>query len=272
MTIFQALILGLVQGVTEFLPISSSGHLVILQQWFGFTESLLTFDIFIHVATLLAILIFFGRSLLKVTFKEWLMVGIGTIPAVIIGLLFKDQIEALFMADAFIGLELIMTGLINFYIDYRIKHPAPEAVVAEQQEGHSQGLAGLQFLNPLKSLVVGVAQAIAIIPAISRSGSTVAAGMAVGLDREAAFRYSFLLAIPALAGAGILQFKDVVETGGLAQVEAGPFAVGFVAALVSGVISLSLFRYVIKKAQLKWFGWYCVILGAILLVSGFLFG
>jgi len=250
MTIGQAFLLGLVQGVTEFLPVSSSGHLVLLQEWFGFTESLLTFDIFLHLATLIAILLFFGRSLFAVTLKEWILVALGTIPAVVIGLAFKDQIEAMFMATTFIGIELIITGLVNFYIDYRVKHPVKESP-----------------LSPVKSLLIGVAQAVAIIPAISRSGSTVAAGMAVGLEREAAFRYSFLLAIPALAGAGVLQLKDVVEAGGLGEIAIIPFAVGGVAALVSGLLSLGLFRYVIIKAQLKWFGWYCVILGGVLLLK-----
>lgn len=257
MTIWQALVLGLVQGVTEFLPISSSGHLVILQQWFGFTESHLSFTIFIHLATLIAILLFFGRTLFAVTRREWLMVVVGTLPAVAVGFLFKDQIEALFIADAFIGIEMIISGLICFYIDYRVKHPMVKTV---SEEG----------LSPLKSLVIGAAQAVSIIPAISRSGSTVAASMAVGLNREAAFRYSFLLAIPALAGAGVLQMKDMAETGGFGQIEVLPFVVGGIAALVAGILSLSLFRYVINSAQMKWFGWYCVVLGCVLVVQSWL--
>ena len=250
MTIGQAFLLGLVQGVTEFLPISSSGHLVLLQQWFGFTESLLTFDIFLHLATLVAILIFFGRSLFEVTRREWVMVAIGTLPAVVIGLFFKDQIEAMFMATTYIGLELIMTGLINFYIDYKVKQPSPE-----------------RELTPTNSLVIGMAQAVAIIPAISRSGSTVAGAMASGLKRETAFRYSFLLAIPALAGAGVLELKDVIEVGGLNQIDWTVYLIGCLAAFVSGLASLGLFRYVINKAQLKWFGWYCLLLGGLLILQ-----
>jgi undecaprenyl-diphosphatase len=252
-TVGQAFLLGLVQGVTEFLPISSSGHLVIMQQWFGFTESLLTFDVFLHLGTLIAIIIFFGRGLFKISLREWLMVAIGTVPAVIVGLLFKDQIEAMFMASTFIGLELIITGLVNFYIDHKVKNPAPERELA-----------------PSNSFMIGIAQAVAIVPAISRSGSTVAAAMATGINRETAFKYSFLLAIPALAGAGILELKDVMAAGELGQIDYLTFGIGGVTALLSGLASLGLFRYVINHAQLKWFGWYCIVLGSGLLLNSWL--
>jgi undecaprenyl-diphosphatase len=257
-TVFQALILGIAQGLTEFLPISSSGHLVILQQWFGLDHSLLAFDVFLHMGTLIAILLFFGRSLLKVTLKEWLLVGLGTVPAVIIGLAFKDEIEVMFAGGSLIGLELIVTGLINFYLDFRLERMKAQPTPTEES-------VDFATLHPLKAIGIGLAQAIAIIPAISRSGSTVTAGVMAGLNRETAFRYSFLLAIPALAGAGVLQLKDVLESGGLQQIDPVTFGVGGVAALLSGLLSLGLFRYVIQKAKLQWFGWYCVILGAFLL-------
>lgn len=263
MTIFEALILGLVQGVTEFLPISSSGHLVIVQKSFGFTESLLSFTIFIHLATLLAILIYFGRGLFTVTRKEWMLVAVGTLPAVAVGLLFKDQIETLFATDGFIGMELIISGLINFYIDYKLKKATtPVPTAAEQKEA-----AVIGKLSPLSAFGIGLAQAVAIIPAISRSGSTVAAGLASGMNRDAAFKYAFLLAIPALAGAGVLQFKDLFTGGSVPGIEVVPFMVGGAAALVSGILSLKLFKYVITQAQFKWFGWYCVILGTALTIS-----
>lgn len=261
MTIWQAALLGIVQGLTEFLPVSSSGHLVLLQQLFGIHQSTLTFDVAIHLGTLVAILIFFGTSLLKVTRKEWLLVGLGTIPAVIVGVVFKDQIEALFANDRFVGLELIISGFINFYADRKLNSTSSAAEGQKTAEKKDQ-------VSWRDSIMMGVAQAVAIIPGISRSGSTVATGLSLGISREQAFRFSFLLAIPALLGAGVLEGIDILQTGTL-DVSVPVLAVGTVAALVSGVISLRVFKFVISKAKLDWFGWYCLILGLIVLMVEF---
>lgn len=267
MTIWQAAILGLVQGVTEFLPISSSGHLVLFQQFFEVSGDILTFDIFIHLATLVAILVFFGKTLFKVTLKEWVWVGIGTIPAVIIGLVFKDQIEAMFLNDRFLGIELMITGLINFYTDRKLNHKKVSEVKDEVLE--KVNVVPAMNQGPTKSLLIGIAQAFAIIPGISRSGSTVAAGIGLGMNRDAAFRYSFLLAIPALLGAGILQGFDLVQSGPVV-LDIPVLLAGGITAFVGGLASLKLFKYVIQKAKLEWFGWYCVILGLVILVLPFI--
>lgn len=262
MTVWQAAILGIVQGLTEFLPISSSGHLVILQQVFQLETSVLTFDIVIHLATLVAILIFFGKGLFSVTKREWFLVGIGTIPAVVIGLFFKDQIEALFLNDRFVGVELIITGLINFYADSKINSKLGV-------EKPVQSLTQISKKTIFHSLGIGFAQAVAIIPGISRSGSTVATAIGLGVERKNAFRFAFLLAIPALLGAGILQLKDVTSSE-LMAISWPVLITGIVTAFVSGVLSLKLFKYVIEKAKLEWFGWYCVILGLVLLLMTFI--
>jgi undecaprenyl-diphosphatase len=251
-TIWQALVLGLIQGVTEFLPISSSGHLVLFQQVFGLTEDILFFDIVLHIATLIAIVVFFGKSLLQVTKREWTLVAVGTVPLALVGVFFQDTIEAMFVANMWVGLELIVTGIINLYTHHRlanvIQDPAP---LGEQ-------------LSSKNSLLIGIAQAISIIPGISRSSATVAASIKSGLDREAAFRFSFLLAIPALLGAGLVQTKDILLTG-MPEIQTGQFVVGFIASLVAGFVSLSVFKYVIMKAQMKWFGWYAILLGVFVL-------
>lgn len=260
MTIWQAALLGLVQGITEFLPISSSGHLVILQQVFQIQQNVLTFDVLIHLATLLAILVFFGRSLFRVTIKEWVLVGIGTIPAVIVGVLFKDQIEALFTNDRFLGIELIITGLINFYTDRKLsKGNVPQKATDQTSPTDNQGSKMSQ--GPVKSFLIGIGQAVAIVPGISRSGTTVASAIGLGMDRESAFRFSFLLAIPALIGAGVLEMMDIVQASEPVVLDMPVVVIGCVMAFVSGIASLKLFRYVIEKAKLEWFGWYCVILG-----------
>ncbi|HEX7017322.1 MAG TPA: undecaprenyl-diphosphate phosphatase [Patescibacteria group bacterium] len=252
MSIFQALVLGIVQGVTEFLPISSSGHLVLFQQYFGLSEDILVFDVFLHLATLGAIIIFFGKTLFKVTFKEWFLIGVGTIPAVIIGLLFKDQIENLFASGIFLGVEFMMTGLINFYIDRRLN--------GMKLESTSETVP----LTVYKSLAIGVAQALAIIPGISRSGSTVAGAVSFKMSREEAFRFSFLLAIPALAGAGVLQLSEA-DASIFQSFSPLLIIIGSLSAFGSGIASLALFKYVIDKAKFEWFGWYCLSLGSLIL-------
>lgn len=251
MSVLQAIVLGIAQGLTEFLPVSSSGHLVLFQQWFGFQESALTFDTFLHIATLLALVIFFGKRLLSFSLKEWFLVGVATVPAVMVGVLFKDQIEALFAHDQWLGWELVMTGLINFYTDYRL-NSMPVEKTSDQ-------------INWWQSLCVGVAQAVAIIPGISRSGSTVAGAVSLGVSREKAFDFSFLVAIPALMGAAALQGADVIQ-GGLGDVNWLVWGSGGLAALVTGFLSLKLLKYMMIKAKFEWFGWYCLILGAVVVV------
>lgn len=252
MTVWQALVLGVIQGITEFLPISSSGHLVLVQQLFGLTQDTFFFSIVLHMATLLAIIAFFGSSLLQVTRKEWGYVLLGTVPAVLAGILFSDMIKASFASDVWVGLELIATGCITLFADRKLKNISSNPAPLEEQ------------LNNNKSFLIGIAQAIAIIPGISRSGSTVAGAAVAGLDRESAFRFSFLLAIPALVGAGVFQMMSIAESG-LPQLSVVPMIVGFVAALGAGFLSLSLFKYVIMKAKLDLFGWYAILIGVVAL-------
>jgi undecaprenyl-diphosphatase len=265
MTVWQALVLGMVQGLTEFLPISSSGHLLIFQQIFGLgiEDSLLTFDIVIHLATLVAILLFFGWQLFKVSWKEWALVIIGTIPAAIIGVVFKDQLEVMFGSDTWVGVELVLTGLIVLGTDWYLEKRKVPVGSEEPAEASQNGWLVVGKNNPVKSVLIGVAQAVAIVPGISRSGSTVAGAIGAGLDREEAFRFSFLLAIPAIAGAGVLELKDVVEAGTVGELFSLPYLVGAVAALITGILSLKVFKYVIDQAKLEWFGWYCVVVGVI---------
>jgi len=251
MNLIQAMILGIVQGVTEFLPVSSSGHLVLFQQWFGFAEPALVFDTFLHIATLLALIIFFGKRLLTFSIKDWLLVGVATLPAVMAAVLFKTQIEALFVHDRWLGIELIITGLINFYTDYRLNSLAVDKTSDQ--------------INWWQSLSVGVAQAVAIIPGISRSGSTVAGAASLGISREKAFDFSFLVSIPAILGAAIFQSRDLAQQG-VGQIDWRVWILGGGAALVTGFYSLKLLKYMMVKAKFEWFGWYCVILGAVVMM------
>lgn len=248
MNYFQAVILGVIQGITEFLPISSDGHLSIAQQFFGLKE-VLSFDVFLHLATLIAVIIFFWHDIWKLKIKDWLIVAIGTIPAVIMGLWVKDWLESLMHSPIYVGLFLILSGTFNFVSHYLMKHP-PEKFVPVTWK---------------KALFIGTLQASAIMPGLSRSGSTMMAGLLQKMDKQSTFRFSFFLAIPAILGAVVLQGLDLAETG-LGSINVGQYLVGGVTATITGLLSLRLLKFVVDKANFAFFGWYCLSLGSLLIL------
>ncbi|MBD3315011.1 MAG: hypothetical protein GF344_04435 [Chitinivibrionales bacterium] len=266
---FQALILGAIQGLTEFLPVSSSGHLVLGQALFGVTTDAITFDIFVHFGTLMAVLIVFHRQITQLgagvlrdiravsrgsltplqTVRQSqesrfaVAVIIGTIPAVLVGFFLKDTIEGLFASVVSVLGALIFTGsllLATFFVRYNTKS-----------------------ITPHNGLLVGMAQALAIIPGISRSGSTIATGLFAGIDREQAGVFSFLLAIPAIIGATLLEFIDLVTEGGFGHVSWGPVLAGTAVAFISGWWSLIILMRVVRRGRIGWFGFYCLAVAGI---------
>lgn len=251
MTIIQAIILGLIQGIAEFLPISSSGHLVLLQNCFGLTEPQITFDVLVHFATLLAVIIFFWKKIIKLNLKTLLIIGVANIPTVLVGIFLKDYIENIFIAPSLVSLMLLVTAGLNFFSDKVLN------------KGDQKNQEALNFKN---SFWVGIAQALAVIPGISRSGSTVFAGLQNKLDRKTAFEFSFLLGIPAVAGATLLEIKDLIEMPNL-NLDLSILAAGFIMAFFSGLLTLSWFKKIINSARLEIFAWYCLIIGIIGLAS-----
>lgn len=248
MTIFQALLLGLVQGVTEFLPISSSGHLVLIQHLLSINEPVLVFDTFLHLASLLAIVIYFWPKLIKLKLKEWLIVLVATIPVVVAGLLLKDYAEALFASTKLVGITLVLTGVINFWIDKKLEQRKTQAVKSYKKISWRQALK------------IGCWQAVAIIPGISRSGSTLAGGLHQKFSRIQAFEFAFFLAIPAILGATVLQILQL--SGGLMdEIQLPIYLVGGLATLISGLASLASLNFILRRAQFQWFGYYSLTLG-----------
>jgi len=268
----QAVSLGVVQGLTEFLPISSSGHLVLLQTLFGLTEPELLFDIGVHVGTLVAVLIYFrsdlmrlvsaaahfpiqcarGQTTLKTSYENntdirlILLIIAGTIPTVACGLSLKPFAQRIFSSPLLTGIMLLVTGTL-LWATRRIK----------------TGGRGVRRF-PLKSaLMIGLVQGMAIFPGISRSGSTIAAGLFGGLDRETAARYSFLLAIPAILGAALLQLGDL---GGQHTPGRDILLIGAGTAAVVGYGALRLLVYIVNRGQLHLFAPYCWIIGTITII------
>ncbi|WP_317853830.1 undecaprenyl-diphosphate phosphatase [Chakrabartyella piscis] len=258
MDIIHALILGLIQGLTEFLPVSSSGHLVLFQNLFGITEGTQFFTILLHVATLVAVFIYYWEdiwTLIKKPIQRTTMLLIfGTIPTVIIALLFNDTFDAIFGAGKFIGFNFIFTGCILLYAD-----------------SCRSGRKRISRMSNPDAFIVGTCQGLAILPAVSRSGMTISACLSRGMDRESAARFSFLLSIPAILGAMVLMLKDVI-TGEVAlgdSIGIMPMVVGFLAAAVSGYFAIRAMVNIIKRGKLKYFSYYVFILGIVLLVDQF---
>ncbi|GAV23105.1 undecaprenyl-diphosphate phosphatase [Carboxydothermus pertinax] len=254
MTTFEAFILGLVQGLTEYLPVSSSGHLVLLQKLFGLKENVLLFDILVHLGTLVPLLIIFRREILDIIKKPWgrlpLLIIVGTIPTALIGLGFKDFFERLFESGATLGFEFIITGFILW--------------LAERQKSGRKNLDQTGYFD---ALFIGIAQGLAILPAISRSGLTISGALLRGLNREWAAKFSFLLSIPAILGAAVLDLKDfIAQNSNLASINLMPFIIGFFAAMVSGYFAIKFMLEVLRKGSLRVFSYYVWILGMVVLV------
>jgi undecaprenyl-diphosphatase len=241
----KQILLGIVQGLTEFLPVSSSGHLVILKHWLNFQSTGVVMEVTLHFATLLAIIIFFRKKILDYATKEkTLIIIVGTIPIALIGILFKDEIELLFNNYLLVTVTFSLTGLILF-------------LSRNSKENKEE-------LDLKTAFIIGIAQALALTPGISRSGFTVATALLLGVTRKKAFEFSFILAIPALLGAFILNIPDILGT----NIEALSLIPGALAAFLSGLLALWVFYKLIIKRDLYLFSYYLWVASG---VSFFLF-
>ena len=247
-------LLGVIQGLTEFLPVSSSGHLVIFQKLLGVGENI-AFDTVVHLATALAVAIYFWKDILKLLHlndplnrKMVVYLVVGTFFTAVIGLGFKDFFESLFSSILAVGFFLILTGVVIIL-------------------GEWIGKANRDFrkMNIWDAVLVGLAQGCAIAPGLSRSGTTISASLARGLDRKLAAKFSFLLAIPAILGAGLVQLPKVMRAG---STDAGLWAMilGFIAAFLSGLLAIRIFMGLIQRTSLRIFAYYCFVVGAVVLI------
>jgi undecaprenyl-diphosphatase len=256
-------VLGAVQGVTEFIPISSSGHLVIVPELMDWPHPGLAFDVLLHAASLFALLVYFSGDLLDLargvaardrSARRLLsLLIIGTIPAGLAGLLLGDYFEGTFEDAKSAALQLLITAAILIAAEIALKYH--DSKTAAQ----GQPLRRVEDLGPIDAVTVGVSQAIAIWPGISRSGSTIAAGLALGVARDAAARFAFLLAIPALFGAALVEIPDL----GSSSIGVGAGAAGFVSSLITSYAAIAaLIRY-LRTNTLYVFAIYCVIAGPV---------
>jgi len=240
------IILGIIQGVTEFFPVSSSGHLVIMQRVLGVTEHTVAISVVLHLGTCLALVIFFFKDILNLLRNIRLIsyILIVTIVTGIIGVSGKGFFEKLFDSPRLVALALIVTGIILILTKKFMD-------------------AKRSALNAKDAFTLGLTQGIAIIPGISRSGITISTLLFRGLDRETSFKFSFLASIPAVFGAAILEAKDI---GFACNIGIDNLVAGFIASLLTGILSLGLLKIILKKAKLHYFGYYCIIISIITLL------
>ncbi len=250
MTVFQALVLGIVQGLGEFLPISSSAHLVLVPWAMGWSYSGITFDVALHVGTLVAVVVFFWRDWLKIIvnairqgFKSeglffWYIL-VATIPGAAVGYLFEEQAETVFRTPLLIGVMLIVMGIVLYWVDIK-----------------ANARRNIKGLSLADSLLVGLSQAFAIIPGVSRSGATMTAGRALGFNRKEAARFSFLLSTPIIIGAGLYKIKDIAP--GDINIA---FITGVASSAVVGFISIAFLLKYLAERSFGVFAWYRIFLG-----------
>ncbi|KMQ52727.1 Undecaprenyl-diphosphatase [Chitinispirillum alkaliphilum] len=256
MEIIKTIILGIIQGITEFIPVSSSGHLALGQYFFNMGENSLVMEAVLHLATGIAVVIVFWKDIIwlitdsfspdiqkrneALKYNGWII--LGSIPAAIVGLQFKDFFVDLFRTPQITSVMLIVTSLFLFF-SYKRDNPDGK-------------------LTALKVIAIGIIQAFAIMPGISRSGSTIAIALLVGVSRKESGRFSFLLSLPAVFGVAILEARHISTT----SFSISALIMGFIVSLIVGILSLKLLLNFIKNGKLYFFGYYCAAVGVISLI------
>lgn len=279
MTISSAILLGIVQGVAEFLPISSSGHLAILQNLFVLSagEEHMFFDVLLHLGTLISICVCYWGDIVAMVrevfivlrggrradgtpvqsnlgaARLFLMIVVGTLPLFLV-LPINDSVEQLYYITPFIGVALLLTGCMLF--------------VSDRMAPGKRTEKNMRFRD---ALIIGLCQCVATIPGLSRSGTTITAGIATGLDRGFAMKYSFLLSLPAVLGANLLSFIKALGEESIELSMVPAYLVGLLAAMLSGIAAISLMKLIAKKSKFGWFAYYCWGAGLLTIVLSLTF-
>lgn len=279
MTISSAIILGIVQGVAEFLPISSSGHLAVLQNLFDLSagEDHLFFDVLLHLGTLISICVCYWGDIVAMVrevfivlrggrradgtpvqghlgaARLFLMIVVGTLPLFLV-LPINDKVEELYYITPFIGAALLLTGCVLF--------------VSDKMTPGTRTERNMRFRD---ALTIGLCQCVATIPGLSRSGATITAGIATGLDRTFAMKYSFLLSLPAVLGANLLSFIKAIGEESIEASLIPAYLLGMLAAMLSGIAAISLMKLIAKKSKFGWFAYYCWGAGVLTIILSLIF-
>ena len=261
MTVLEAIILGIVQGLTEFLPVSSSGHIVLGEALLN-TQSKdnLLFAVLVHLATVLSTVLVFYKEILEIVkgvlrFK-WneeakfvVNILVSMLPVLVVGLFFKEEVEQFFDDRiAFVGAMLIVTGTLLLITKFATKR--------------------LNSLKPHNAFIIGLAQAIAVLPGISRSGATIATGLLLGVSKTEIAKFSFLMVVPPIAGAALLDFKEYLEQPAMVTQSSASLLAGFLAAFGTGLVACKWMIEIVKKGKIQYFAFYCFLIGLIAIIAG----
>jgi len=260
MSILQSTFLGIIQGLTEFLPVSSSGHLVFFQSLMGLKEPPIFFDVMLHLGTLLAVVVYFRTDICEIAqglgavlkrkhknlpqVKLFLLIILASIPTGLMGILFKDWFESFFSKPKWVGGMLLITGGVLWLTRWAKKEGKP--------------LGQMRWFD---AILIGIAQGAAILPGISRAGATISTGLFCGLDRELSGKFSFLLSIPAILGATLLEFRKIDMASGL-----GTVLIGTVVAFGVGILALTFLMKIIKMGRIFNFSYYCCGMGILMII------
>jgi len=260
MTWWQGIILGLVQGFTEFLPVSSSGHLALLQGIMGLDGgSLLLFDTLVHLGTLVAVVAVYWQELWQMLKKPWaplpLLLILATLPAVVAGFLFEDAVTAVLQGGIWLGVGFLVTAIALLAVE----HFFPRFTEHTRRKGRE-----LDQLTWKDALLIGLAQAVAIFPGISRSGATLSAGLTTKLSRQAAAKFAFLMSVPVILGSVVLQ---VLKLDSLSGILNAPVILGFLCAAVSGYLAIRWMLSLLQRSSLRMFAIYVSVLGVWIIVD-----
>lgn len=256
MEIWQAIVLGAVQGFAEFLPISSSGHLILFQHWFGITDNAVFYSIMLHIGTLIPVIVVLWReivSLFKKPFNKLLYLVIATVPAGVVGIIFSVafDLDTLFSDHIWLlAISFMLTAVELFFAERRAKK--------------------IEMLNPINSktaLIMGCGQAIGVFPGISRSGTTTTFGVIGKVDKESNANFTFLMSIPIILAAVLLESIKCVKAGTIGDIDVVPLIVGVITAMITGYIAITFMLKLIKKANYKWFSLYLVLISIATVVT-----
>lgn len=265
---WQAILLGVVQGITEFLPISSDGHLVLIRTLLDLQETPLTFDIFLHAGTLLVMIVYFRKQLLALKLADWFVLGVATIPAAIFGVAIRDSLSALQQSAVVVSVSFLITALFVWLADalwrkaedretpFSLVNNVLETLYSWKQKWNQPDRV---IVSPWQALSVGIFQALAILPGLSRSGSTLLGSAVVGLRREDAFPFAFMVGVPAIFGAIMYDLLALTVEGEFGQQQWSMYILGAFAAALSGWGALWLLGRAMRTARLHYFAVYCLV-------------
>lgn len=251
MTIIQSIFLGIIQGITELLPVSSSGHLTLLQQYLHIESTPLFYDIFLHFATLIAICWFFREAILNIKQHRVIQLALASLPTLVIGFLFKDFLLSAFNSTLVVGIGLLFTAGFNFSTELILKKN--ELLAPKEMKTH-------------QSFYVGLWQTLALVPGVSRSGTTMFSALLTGVNKKEALEFSSLLSIPVILAVTAAEFLDHQHYSIVLE-NVPIYLVGAITAFFTSLLSLKLLCKLLDNKKFDWFGWYCLVIGCLVVIE-----